>query len=175
MAAGEPYGAEWRDIVVLGVNEGGAGKVISTTVQYHLADELGNLVTGGSAPSRADTLYDTVFDDVVHGGGGNDQLLAQRGGNDILDGDEADDTLAGGAGDDLLIGGSGRDRLDAGTGSDRLYGDIEFAYADVQARQNDHGSDLPGDTLDGGVGAIEVEAAHDLVMAEDAGEWRLAA
>ncbi len=53
-------------------------------------------------------------DDIIDGGGGNDELLG-------LDGA---DTLLGGAGDDILEGSRGDDVLDGGPGDDRVYGGL---------------------------------------------------
>jgi Ca2+-binding RTX toxin-like protein len=79
------------------------------------------------------------YDD-LNGGNGNDQLIGGFGedelsggsGNDTLDGGPNDDTLRGGDGNDILTGGSGNDSihgdkgndsLDGGDGSDYLNGD----------------------------------------------------
>lgn len=78
----------------------------------------------------------------MHGGAGNDLLIAGPGngvlfgdaGNDVLLGGRGQDILMGGDGNDLLIGGGGRDVLDGGSGADRLLGglghDVIFSDAD---------------------------------------------
>jgi hypothetical protein len=58
---------------------------------------------------------------IVHGGRGNDHLIA-GGGPTVLLGDVGDDHLIGQSGRDILIGGTGRDRLIGGTGDDVLIG-----------------------------------------------------
>ncbi len=58
---------------------------------------------------------------IVHGGAGNDHLVA-GGGPTVLLGNLGDDTLIGGRGRNVLIGGGGRDRLVGGNDSDLLIG-----------------------------------------------------
>lgn len=55
-----------------------------------------------------DSIYGSVFDDVLLGFNGND-LLSGKGGNDKLYGGNGDDSLYGGAGHDYLTGGAGAD------------------------------------------------------------------
>ncbi|MEO1563015.1 MAG: calcium-binding protein [Pseudomonadota bacterium] len=82
-----------------------------------------------------------TFDDVIHGGDGDDVLLG-NGGADKLYGEEGDDRINagtgndeayGGAGDDLInledgddfaSGGLGADVINAGAGNDTVYGDL---------------------------------------------------
>lgn len=75
---------------------------------------------------------------VVHGLGGNDQILLDSSlairaylfggvGNDSLVGGSGDDVLVGGAGNDTLQGGLGRDLLLGGVGKDLLYGNSTVA------------------------------------------------
>jgi hypothetical protein len=90
------------------------------------------------------------FDDTIHGGDGNDQILldglgfvATVGGNDRGFGDAGNDSLNGGRGDDTIQGGEGADALGGGPGGDTLQGE---AGADLLAGG-------PGfDSLDGGDG-----------------------
>lgn len=71
-----------------------------------------------------------IFDEVIAGSAGHDQLkggsgddvIVGEGGDDALSGGSGDDNLAGGAGDDVLSGGSGDDELDGGHGDDSLSG-----------------------------------------------------
>jgi hypothetical protein len=58
---------------------------------------------------------------IVHGGGGNDHLVA-GGGPTVLLGDLGDDMLVGGKGRNVLIGGEGLDRISAGKRDDVLIG-----------------------------------------------------
>jgi Ca2+-binding RTX toxin-like protein len=62
-------------------------------------------------------------DDVLEGEFGVDDVIAGRGGNDILLGFSGDDVLDGGIGRDELHGGSGDDLLIGGPGGDELSGD----------------------------------------------------
>ncbi|MBX3436714.1 MAG: FG-GAP repeat protein, partial [Planctomycetaceae bacterium] len=67
----------------------------------------------------------------LHGGAGDDRLVAGGGparlfggpGKDELIGGPGNDEIYGGDGDDLLRGGGGHDRLEGGAGGDTLYGD----------------------------------------------------
>ncbi len=73
--------------------------------------------------------------DVIHGGAGNDSIVAGNGndviygkggdntiqvgdGNDTLMGDRGNDTLIAGNGNDSLVGGGGTDQISAGNGND---------------------------------------------------------
>jgi hypothetical protein len=88
---------------------------------------------------------------VLFGGSGNDVLIG-GGGDDELDGGNGKDTLVGGAGDDALCGGNGNDVLAGGLGDDILFGE---PGNDVLAGEADDDLLLGGDnndTLDGGSG-----------------------
>ncbi|MCB6179513.1 Hint domain-containing protein [Rhodobacter sp. Har01] len=62
-----------------------------------------------------------VFTNVIRGGGGNDSIDG-RAGNDSLYGDDGNDTILGGAGNDTLSGGDGNDSLVGGAGADLVDG-----------------------------------------------------
>lgn len=67
---------------------------------------------------------------IMHGGTGNDHLVA-GGGPAILLGDSGDDQLVGGSGRNVLIGGTGRDRLIGGKDEDVLIGgSVDIALDD---------------------------------------------
>ena len=95
------------------------------------AIEFGNGVT--FTPAQLFARYDIYFsagadngtfsDDVetIHGGAGNDTIVA-LGGNDVLYGDGDNDNLQGGAGNDTLLGGDGSDVLTGDVGDDRFDG-----------------------------------------------------
>ncbi|CAM3572244.1 hypothetical protein [Nocardioides zeicaulis] len=57
------------------------------------------------------------------GGAGDDSLVAQHAGSDVLLGGAGDDRLWGGRGDDTLLGGSGRDRVVGASGRDTCSGE----------------------------------------------------
>jgi len=106
-----------------------------------------------------------VFDDVIVGTDGNDEIEAGNGGylilglagDDTIDGGngpdcivggDGDDELNGGNGDDVIIGGPGNDEIDGGHGDDRLFGgegndEIEGGHGD--------------DVVDGGPGHDQCE------------------
>ncbi len=95
-------------------------------------------------------LFGGIGNDVLYGGGGDDQISGDDGndvifggagidtlcgdngndvvqggqGNDTLFGEVGNDTLRGDAGDDLLLGDIGNDTLDGGIGNDHLYGQL---------------------------------------------------
>ena len=107
------------------------------------------------------TLFGTIRPDRLIGAGGNDtiegfnanDLLYGNGGNDYLTGDQGNDTLYGGDGDDHFFGGAERDRLWGETGNNELLG-----YGDEDRLIGGLGNDtlLGGDgkdTLWGGQGA----------------------
>lgn len=108
-------------------------------------DALGNLITSGqSAPYYYDQIFDSTGNDRIESGGGEDNILAYRGGDDLIftGGDielsspdipslgryaEADEVEAGG-GNDYVDTGYGPDWVDAGAGSDWIVaGDGEDA------------------------------------------------
>ena len=66
-------------------------------------DDLGNPITEGDEPDRADTLNDGPGNDNIRSLGGDDVIHAARGGNDRID------------------AGSGQDRVEAGDGKDELF------------------------------------------------------
>jgi Ca2+-binding RTX toxin-like protein len=86
-----------------------------------------DVLTGGGGN---DQISGGEGNDVIVGGAGNDTLCGDNGnddihgglGNDTLFGEAGNDTLRGDAGDDLLLGDVGNDTLDGGVGDDHLYG-----------------------------------------------------
>ena len=58
----------------------------------------------------------------IHGGAGNDTLIASGSGVAKLSGGSGDDTISGGAGDAFIYGGSGNDELFAGDGENHIDG-----------------------------------------------------
>ncbi|MGH6916892.1 MAG: calcium-binding protein, partial [Geminicoccaceae bacterium] len=92
-------------------------------------------------------------DDLLEGEFGVDDVIAGRGGNDLLLGFSGDDVLDGGLGRDELHGGSGDDLLIGGPGGDELFGDAgadRHLYFTLAERGDDiFGFDATaGDTLD---------------------------
>jgi hypothetical protein len=69
---------------------------------------------------------------VIHGGAGDDHLIA-GGGPTALLGDDGDDTLIGHVGRNILVGGAGKDRLGGGTSGDVLIGGRTSADQDDNA------------------------------------------
>jgi Ca2+-binding RTX toxin-like protein len=63
------------------------------------------------------------MDDLTSGGGGNDVIQA-KGGNDEIYGHRGKDKIKGQAGDDALYGGKGKDTLNGNRGDDYLVGGI---------------------------------------------------
>jgi len=79
--------------------------------QFHFVD--GN--------HRANDLFGSAMDDVMHALRGSDRL-AGGDGNDHLFGGRGNDILFGGAGNDEIHGGDGRDVIKGDAGSDFIYG-----------------------------------------------------
>jgi len=67
--------------------------------------------------SSADKFTGNVVDNLIDGGGGNDQIGGGDG-DDTLRGGGGDDALNGSDGADLLVGGQGRDTMRGGAGED---------------------------------------------------------
>lgn len=68
-------------------------------------------------------LPGTIDNDIINGGGGNDQMFGNGGTLDLLFGDEGDDFMGvADGGDHLLDGGSGNDQLFGANGNDALDG-----------------------------------------------------
>jgi hypothetical protein len=88
---------------------------------------------------------------ILFGGAGND-VLTGGGGNDQISGGEGNDVIVGGAGNDTLCGDNGNDDVHGGLGNDTLFGE-----AGNDTLRGDSGDDLllgdiGNDTLDGGIG-----------------------
>ena len=113
---------------------------ILADIGYEVAGFARQGVQPPIATDGPETIFGTVLDDRIAGGGGADEIQGNAGA----------DTLLGGEGDDTLFGQAGGDRLQGGPGDDGLYGQA--------------GADLltggPGDdTLFGGPGADVVTVA----------------
>ena len=95
---------------------------------YGLALGSGGDAEGDWVIGNFNTIIGSPFDDILSspsnliGGGGND-MLEGRDGQQTLVGGDGDDTLKGGANGDILYGGGGDDILDGEEGVDHLYGD----------------------------------------------------
>ena len=63
----------------------------------------------------SDFVFATEAPNVIHGGGGDDEIEG-TGGNDTLFGDDGNDTITGDAGNDVIDGGNGNDNLTGGSG-----------------------------------------------------------
>jgi Ca2+-binding RTX toxin-like protein len=96
--------------------------VAGSTINGTDADEI--LIGGGTN----DNLYGGGGNDVLIGGNGEDKLFGGSGA-DRLEGGAGNDTLDGGIGNDILIGGSGNDTLTGGLGADVF----KWSLADVGA------------------------------------------
>ena len=143
--------------------------VTSTTIAGDLApmnpsnpdyDALGNVIIDPNTPSpnRNDLLYDSSGNDRIEGGGGDDTIFANRGGDDwILGGDGRDaissyNSTGAPSDNDIIEGGAGGDVILAGPGEDQVfgesYGDRETLIANGEVAQgiNEKGDLAPGDT-----------------------------
>lgn len=113
---------------------------------------LDNLIAGGV---NADTAFggggndviDIRFgDDLVYGGGGDDTLLLSNG-DDTAYGNTGFDSSWGGVGNDVIYGGSGADTLDGAGGTDTVFGGSGNDYLFAGAGAFDHVFGGGGDDL----------------------------
>jgi Ca2+-binding RTX toxin-like protein len=86
-----------------------AGEAASSDFAFIVRAVAGSSASGGSG------------NDVMHGGSGDETLIA-KGGSDYVFGDAGDDLLRGGNGNDVLQGGEGDDVLRSGNGQNLLEG-----------------------------------------------------
>ncbi len=77
------------------------------------------LVFAQAGDDRIELSSDFDIPSVLHGGLGDDRLIAGRG-NTVLIGGEGDDRIEGGTARDIIIGGLGADRLKGNSGDDIL-------------------------------------------------------
>lgn len=105
-----------KDAAFAGVNPSNGGLRLGFDEFESTIDDLdyNDMVIELFEPADA---ANTVDNDILLGGDGNDSLFGESG-NDILDGGDGIDFLFGGAGDDVLIGGAGFDVLNGGAGAD---------------------------------------------------------
>lgn len=122
-------------------------------------DSLGNVVVNRDIPSpgREDVLYDSRFNDYIHGEDGDDYIFARQGGDDHLNGGSGRDfiiseNLAGVASDkDLIEGGAGGDILMGGPDDDQIFGNVEgimevlLAAGETENSINERGDLVTGD------------------------------
>ncbi len=89
--------------------------------------------TDGNSSWMNITLYEnTITDevDILDGGLGNDQIIANKGddiinggsGDDVISGQDGDDVIDGGSNNDIIHGGDGNDTILGGGGNDEVYG-----------------------------------------------------
>jgi len=89
-------------------------------------------------PSCARFVATVVGNDsanTLHGGPGNDIIVA-NGGNDTIFAWAGDDVMCGGNGDDVLYGGNGKDHLVGGAGDDLLDGGSSVDYCNGESHTN---------------------------------------
>ncbi|MDP2518255.1 calcium-binding protein [Shimia thalassica] len=95
---------------------------------------------------HADQITGNAADNVIFGGGGNDDALDGFEGNDALYGQAGNDTIYGGDGSDTMSGGDGNDYVYGGAGNDVFIGGgTDDAIATFS-------SGLGNDTYEGGTG-----------------------
>ncbi len=142
----------WQVIKVTGnYQDDGNGHqiLVSEEVDYYLIDTDRNSIEGGG-PERADTLTDSIGNDHIMSGGGDDIINATRGGDDLIEAGAGQDHVEGGSGKDVIMGGADGDILVGGEGNDRIYADAQTSVATAIAAGNSQtGSGLKGDWLAG--------------------------
>ncbi|WP_187430122.1 hypothetical protein ROLI_041140 [Roseobacter fucihabitans] len=90
-----------------------------------------SLITGTVIDTFGDTdtlinieeIQGSIFNDLIVGAGGSDQLRGE-GGNDTVTGNAGNDDLSGGSGNDTISGGAGDDFIEAGSGTDTISGGV---------------------------------------------------
>ena len=137
-------------------------------IQYGY-DQLGNVRVENIAEiNRADTLYDSIGNDHILGLGGDDTIIAFRGGDGVYEGGTGLDIIThSGSGVALIIGGADSDVLIGGSGADQLFAnalqalDIALTQGEIQP-----GSGTRGDWLSGGDGADTLvgDAGNDILL-----------
>ena len=104
------------------------------------------LLVGGTGDDTllAFAFRSVGFEEVMHGGAGNDYLYGDRG-DDTLRGGHDDDEIDGGSGNDFITGDGGNDNISGGTGDDRISGgtgdDVIFGVSGDDAVNAGDGND----------------------------------
>jgi Ca2+-binding RTX toxin-like protein len=106
---------------------------------------LFNAAAIGVGLLRAINSPPPLVDDIREGGGEQDHIRA-RSGNDLLWGEGGNDVLKGGSGNDFLVGGEGHDVLRGGAGNDCFFFQLDtFTRQDADKIKDFRpGSDLIG-------------------------------
>ncbi len=108
----------------------------TTAFTYTVSDAAGATATGTVTVVVGNTVVGTEGNDTLNGTNGAD-VIDGRGGNDVINAGGGSDIVFGRDGDDTITGGAGADELWGAAGNDR------FLVS---------GTDLTGDTIDGGDG-----------------------
>jgi hypothetical protein len=85
LSNGETADPSWRNVVVESEVRDDDNNLIKQHVNHHLADDLGNLIVGGAAPGRDDSLHDSAGDDVLERVGGDDNWVLAGSGRDFVE------------------------------------------------------------------------------------------
>ena len=93
---------------------------------------------------------------VIHGGGGNDQIIGGPG-DDTLSGGPGRDYIDGGSGDDTLLGGRGKDTIYGGLGHDEVSGGASRDYIDGGPGHDLLKGGTGDDFLSGGHGVDDID------------------
>lgn len=121
---------------------GGVGNDSVRYTEAESAVEL-DMATGGTVGDAAgdtyfgiESIYGSLFDDVITGTSGTNELR----------GDDGDDVLDGAAGNDRLFGGAGADTLIGGDGLDRAHYNVATAAVTLDLATGGTGGEAAGDT-----------------------------
>ena len=112
----DTFYVEYEGDTVVELIAEGTDTVYTTLTNYMLSDHVENLSYWGAGDPDLNFTGSNV-PNLIAGRGGDD-IMDGQGGPDELYGEGGSDVLHGGSGDDLLVGGSGADVLCGGTGSD---------------------------------------------------------
>jgi Ca2+-binding RTX toxin-like protein len=140
-------------------------KIFNATETEYIGTEFADLIIGNNLGNFIDA---GEGDNVVFGGGGNDEIFAGNGSN-LISGGSGDDTIITGDGDNLISGDGGDDFIGTGAGNDVVYGgngnDQILAgdgdnFVDAGAGDDYIGTGEGNDTINAGLG-------NDIIQAGD--------
>lgn len=112
----------------------------------------------------------TIGNDTLHGGDGND-IISAGGGNDRIYGEDGRDTLNGDDGHDKLYGGNDNDILNGGNGNDQLMGDNGDDTINGGAGSDKIRGGNGNDTINGGSGVDLIFGQNDDDIINGGDDW----
>ena len=138
-----------------------------TVKRKPLTDEDLDTVVGGHGMLEFTETVGTNGDDVLQGGGENndirgldgDDVITGNNGADYIHGGNDDDVINGQGGNDFLVGGDGDDVINGGEGNDFIYGDEAWGIGTEGGDDVINGG-AGNDMINGGAGADAIEGGE---------------